>query len=58
MNIPHRQGVKAEANGKSTVDAPVKQGVARARLIASGETSISVASGVVMGNEIRLDAGR
>jgi len=49
---------QTNALGKSTVDVPIKQGVARARLIASGETSISVASGVVMGNEIRLDAGR
>jgi hypothetical protein len=49
---------QTNAQGKSTVDVPIKQGVARARLIASGETSISVASGVVMGNEIRLDAGQ
>jgi hypothetical protein len=47
-----------DPRGKSTVDVPIKQGVARARLIASGETTISVASGVVMGNEIRIDAGR
>jgi len=49
---------QTNAQGKSTVDVPIKQGVARAKLIASGETTISVASGVVMGNEIRLDAGR
>ena len=42
--------------GKSTVDMPVKQGVARAQLTASGSTVISVASGVVMGNQIRLGA--
>ena len=42
--------------GKSTVDMPVKQGVARAQLTASGSTVISVASGVVMGNHIRLGA--
>jgi hypothetical protein len=42
------------ANGKSTVDAPLKKGVARAELNASGPTTISVASGVVMGNEVRL----
>jgi hypothetical protein len=40
-------------DGKSTVDAPVKQGVARAQMISSRGV-ISVASGVVMGNSIRL----
>lgn len=38
----------------STVDAPVKQDVARARIIAKGPTVISAASGVVMGNEVRV----
>jgi hypothetical protein len=45
-----------EANGKSTVDAPIKQGVARAQIEASGAAVISVASGVVMGNELRIGA--
>lgn len=45
-----------EANGKSTVDAPIKQGVARAKIEASGEAVVSVASGVVMGNELRIGA--
>jgi hypothetical protein len=45
-----------EANGSSTVDAPIKQGVARAQLEASGATVISVASGVAMGNELRIGA--
>jgi hypothetical protein len=40
----------------STVDAPIKQGVARAQLTATGPTVISAASGVVMGNELRLGA--
>jgi hypothetical protein len=44
--------------GMSTVDAPIKQGVARARLIASGPVVISVASGVVMGNQVRVEAKR
>lgn len=43
-------------NGKSTVDAPIKQGIARAQIAASGGAVISVASGVVMGNEIRVGA--
>jgi hypothetical protein len=45
-----------EANGKSTVDAPIKQGVARAQMDAPGAVVVSVASGVVMGNELRLGA--
>ena len=45
-------------NGKetSTVDAPIKQGVARAQILAQGPVVISAASGVVMGNELRLGA--
>ncbi|MCU1300793.1 MAG: hypothetical protein JWQ87_1077 [Candidatus Sulfotelmatobacter sp.] len=43
-----------EANGKSTVDAPIKQGIARAQMEASGTTVVSAASGVVMGNELRI----
>jgi hypothetical protein len=40
------------------VDAPVKQGVAKAQLAASGPVTISAASGVVLGNELRLEAQR
>lgn len=44
----------------STVDAPVKQGIARAQMTATatatGAVLISAASGVVMGNELRLGA--
>lgn len=40
----------------STVDAPIKQGVARAQMIAAGPVVISAASGVVMGNELHLGA--
>jgi hypothetical protein len=40
----------------STVDAPVKQDVARARMAAKGPVVISAASGVVMGNELHLGA--
>ena len=42
--------------GRDTVDAPIKQGIARAQMDSSGTTTISVASGVVMGNEIRVGA--
>lgn len=41
-------------NGEeSTVDAPLKQGVARAEMPAYNGAQISVATGVVLGNEIR-----
>lgn len=45
-----------EASGKSTVDAPIKKGIARAQISGSGAAVISVASGVVMGNELRVGA--
>lgn len=41
---------------KSTVDAPIKQDVARAEIVGSGPVTISAASGVVMGNELRVGA--
>jgi len=47
---------ETDARGTSTVDAPIKQGVARAQMTASGPAVISAASGVVMGNELRLGA--
>jgi hypothetical protein len=43
-------------DGKDTVDAPIKQGIARAQMDSVGATTISAASGVVMGNEIRVGA--
>jgi len=42
------------AKGRTTVDAPIKKGIARAELPITGKATISVASGVVIGNEIRL----
>ena len=48
----------SSAGGRSTVDAPIKKGIARAQLAGSGETVISAASGVVMGNEVRMDVKR
>src|SRR5690348_387506 len=43
--------------GRSTVDARVKKGVARAVLPAVPGTTISVASGVTLGNEVRWGGG-
>ena len=39
--------------GQSTVDVPLKRGIARTEMPARNGATISVASGVVMGNEIR-----
>jgi len=41
-------------NQISTVDAPVKQDIARAQISTSGPVVVSAASGVVMGNELRI----
>ncbi|MGA6981588.1 MAG: hypothetical protein WCC95_19300 [Candidatus Sulfotelmatobacter sp.] len=43
-------------DGKGTVDAPVKQGIARAKIESPGASTISVASGVVLGNEVKIGA--
>ena len=43
--------------GRSTVDARVKKGIARAVLPAVPGATISVASGVVLGNEVRWGGG-
>jgi hypothetical protein len=45
---------RTDVDGKSTVDVPIKQGVARAQMTPSVGAVISVASGVVMGNPIRI----
>jgi hypothetical protein len=47
--------VGTDANGKSTVDAPTKKGVARAAMPTTGPIVVSAASGVVMGNELRVE---
>jgi len=46
-----------DAKGRSTVDARIKRGAAQAILPASSEATISVASGVVVGNEIHWRGG-
>lgn len=43
-----------DAKGRSTVDARIKRGVAKAELPLSENTLISVAAGVVSGNEVRV----
>jgi hypothetical protein len=46
-----------DPNGKSTVDARVKKGIATAMLPPAEHADISVASGITVGNEIRWGGG-
>lgn len=48
----------SDPSGKSTVDARIKRGIAQAVLPPSNNATISVASGVVVGNEIHWGGGR
>ena len=47
-----------DSAGKSTVDARIKKGVARAQLPASDHATITVAAGVVLGNELHVGGGQ
>jgi hypothetical protein len=49
---------KLDKLGRSTVDAPIKKGVARTEMGFAGPATISVASGVVAGNEIYMGGSR
>jgi hypothetical protein len=46
---------KVDREGKSTVDTPIKKGVARVQFSIHGPAQISVACGVVLGNEVTLN---
>lgn len=46
---------KVDKVGKSTVDTPIKKGIARVELSVHGPAQIGVACGVVLGNEIALN---
>lgn len=46
---------KVDAGGKSTVDTPIKKGVARTEFSLKGSARISVACGVVLGNEVAVN---
>jgi hypothetical protein len=46
---------KVDESGKSTVDTPIKKGIAQTRFQLQGPTRISVACGVVLGNEIAIN---
>lgn len=45
---------KVDKEGKSTVDTPIKKGIASTRFKMHGPAQISVACGVVLGNELAL----
>jgi len=45
---------KVDKAGRSTVDAPIKKGIARTEMPHAGPATISVACGVSLGNEIRV----
>jgi hypothetical protein len=49
---------KVDKGGRSMVDAPIKKSIARAEMPYQGSAVISVASGVTLGNEIRVAGGR
>jgi hypothetical protein len=49
---------KTDAGGRSTVDTPIKKDKANAKFDVSGPAHISVACGVVLGNEISLGGMR
>jgi len=49
---------KTDKLGRSTVDAPIKKGVARTEMAFGGPATISVACGVVLGNDIRMGGAR
>ena len=46
---------KVDATGKTTVDVPIKRGVARVQMPLKGNAKILVASGVVTGNELSVE---
>jgi hypothetical protein len=50
--------IQNDKTGKSTVDARIKKGTARAELPASDNATITVAAGVVLGNELHVGGGQ
>jgi hypothetical protein len=42
---------------RSTVDARIKKGIARAQLPVQKNATVTVAAGVVLGNEVRVGGG-
>jgi hypothetical protein len=49
---------QTDSKGRSTVDARIKKGPARAQLPAGDNATITVAAGVVLGNELHVGGGQ
>lgn len=49
---------KSDSSGKTTVDVPIKRGVAKVEMPVQGSARITVASGVVTGNELQVAGGQ
>jgi hypothetical protein len=49
---------KSDSAGKTTVDVPIKRGVAKVEMPIQGTARITVASGVVTGNELQVGGGQ
>ena len=49
---------KSDSSGKTTVDVPIKLGVAKVEMPIQGSARIAVASGVVTGNELQVGGGQ
>jgi hypothetical protein len=47
-----------DSDGKTTVDAPVKRGVAKTEIPVRGNARVTAASGVVTGNELSVSGGQ
>lgn len=48
---------QSKNGGRSTVDARIKKGIARAQLPVQPDATVTVAAGVVLGNEVRVGGG-
>jgi hypothetical protein len=46
-----------DSAGKTTVDVPIKRGVAKIEMPIKGRARVTVASGVVTGNELEVSGG-
>jgi len=49
---------KTDSAGKTTVDVPIKRGIAKIQMPIEGQARITVASGVVTGNELEVSGSR
>lgn len=49
---------KTDHAGKTTVDVPIKRGIAKVEMPVEGKATVTVASGVVTGNELQIAGGQ